>query len=63
MSVFDENPIESIKEKPIILFEQPNYKARYDFFINEYVSFNLEIPDELKFEYNFLFEMFGGKNL
>ncbi len=59
MSVFDENPIESVKEKPIILFEQPNYKARYDFFINEYVSYNLEIPDELKFEYNFLFELFG----
>ena len=39
--------------------EQPNYKARYDFFVNEFVSYNLEIPDELKLEYNLLFEMFG----
>lgn len=59
MSVFDENTIESVNSNNSILFEQPNYKARYDFFINEYVSYNLEIPDELKFEYNFLFEMFG----
>lgn len=59
MSVFDENPIESISSKTSILFEQPNYKARYDFFVSEYISYNLEIPDELKIEYNFLFEMFG----
>lgn len=59
MSVFDEKPIESISSKSFILFEQPNYKARYDFFVSEYISYNLEIPDELKIEYNFLFEMFG----
>lgn len=59
MSVFDEKPIESISSKSIKLFEQPNYKARYDFFVSEYISYNLEIPDELKIEYNFLFEMFG----
>jgi hypothetical protein len=39
--------------------EQPNYKLRYDFFVSEFVSYNLEIPDEFKLEYNLLFEMFG----
>jgi hypothetical protein len=39
--------------------EKPNYKLRYDFFVSEFVSYNLEIPDEFKLEYNLLFEMFG----
>ena len=59
MGVFDENLIDSIKEKPLVSLQQPDYKSRYDFFINEYVSYNLEIPDDLKLEYNLLFEMFG----
>jgi hypothetical protein len=59
MGVFDENLIESIKEKPLVSLQQPDYKSRYDFFINEYVSYNLEIPDDFKLEYNLLFEMFG----
>ena len=39
--------------------EVPDYQSRYDFFINEYVTYNVEIPDEFKVEYNILFEMFG----
>lgn len=43
-------------------FNRPNYKGRYDWFVCEYVSYNLEIPDELKIEYDFLFELFGKQN-
>lgn len=39
--------------------EKPNYQSRYEWFVNEFVSYNLEIPDDLKEEYNLLFEMFG----
>jgi hypothetical protein len=35
------------------------YKNRYDYFVNEYVTYSIDIPDDEKFEYNFLFEMFG----
>lgn len=38
---------------------QPNYKIRYDWFVNEYVSYNLEIPDENKKEFELLFNLFG----
>lgn len=37
----------------------PNYKDRYDWFIENYIQYNDEIPDELKPEYNLLFKMFG----
>jgi len=40
-------------------FKQPNYKVRYDWFVNEYVTYDLEIPDENKEEYNMLFNLFG----
>ena len=43
-------------------FNRPNYKGRYDWFVSEYVSYNLEIPDEFKIEYDFLFELFGKQN-
>lgn len=39
--------------------KQPNYKDRYDWFVTEFVSYNIEIPDDLKQEFNLLFEMFG----
>lgn len=39
--------------------KQPNYKDRYDWFVTEFVSYNIEIPDDLKEEFNLLFEMFG----
>lgn len=42
-------------------FETLNYKARYDFFVEEYVKFNTEIPEELLQEYELLFKMFGEK--
>lgn len=38
---------------------QPNYKGRYDWFVAEFVSYNIEIPNELKEEYNLLFQMFA----
>lgn len=37
----------------------PDYKSRYEWFVSEFVSYSLEVPDELKLEYNFLFETFG----
>jgi hypothetical protein len=37
----------------------PDYKNRYDFFVNEFLKYNSEIPDELKAEYDLLFKMFG----
>lgn len=37
----------------------PNYKDRYDWFVENYIQYNDEIPDELKPEYNLLFKMFG----
>lgn len=43
-------------------FNRPNYKGRYDWFVSEYVSYNLEIPDEFKIEYDFLFELFEKQN-
>lgn len=41
------------------MFDKPNYKDRYEFFLNEYVSFNVEIPDDDKLEYEALFLMLG----
>lgn len=41
------------------MFEKPNYKERYDFFLNEYVAYNTEIPDDDKLEYEALFLMLG----
>jgi hypothetical protein len=40
-------------------YKKPNYENRYKWFISEFVSYNIDIPDELKEEYNILFEMFG----
>ena len=40
-------------------YKKPNYENRYKWFISEFVSYNIDIPDELKNEYNILFEMFG----
>lgn len=37
----------------------PDYKNRYDFFVNEFLKYNSEIPDDLKSEYDLLFKMFG----
>ena len=37
----------------------PDYKSRYDWFVSEYIVYSLEIPNELKQEYCFLFEKFG----
>jgi len=37
----------------------PDYKNRYDFFIEEFIKYNAEIPDEYKSEYDLLFRMFG----
>lgn len=39
----------------------PNYKERYDWFVSEFVSYNIEIPDELKKEYSALYSMFGDE--
>lgn len=39
--------------------DAPDYQSRYNFFVNEYVAYNVEVPDELKEEYNLLFQMFG----
>lgn len=36
-----------------------DYKSRYEWFVNEYISYDSEIPEELKFEYEMLFNMFG----
>lgn len=40
-------------------FVAPDYKSRYDWFISEYITYSLEIPDELKPEYSFLHSQFG----
>ena len=40
-------------------YKKPNYENRYKWFISEFVSYNIDIPDDLKQEYNILFEMFG----
>lgn len=37
----------------------PDYLSRYNWLVNEFVTYNIDIPDELKQEYNLLFEMFG----
>jgi len=44
-------------------FIQPDYKTRYEWFVNEFVAYNIEIPDELKMEYNALFLLFGNEDL
>lgn len=41
----------------------PDYKNRFDFFVNEFIAFNIEIPEELKKEYELLFKMFADVNL
>lgn len=50
---------ESVPHNASIGYKQPNYKVRYDWFVNEYVVYNLDIPDENKVEYNMLFNLFG----
>lgn len=37
----------------------PEYEDRYNWFVETFVKYNDEIPDELQFEYNLLFKMFG----
>lgn len=37
----------------------PDYKNRYDFFIEEFIKYNTEIPTELISEYELLYKMFG----
>lgn len=37
----------------------PNYRARYDWFVNEFVCYNIDVPDDLKLEYNALYSLFG----
>jgi hypothetical protein len=49
----------SVLHNASIGYKQPNYKARYDWFVNEYVAYNLDIPDENKVEYDMLFNLFG----
>lgn len=40
-------------------YKKPNYENRYKWFVSEFISYNIDIPDELKQEYNMLFDMFG----
>lgn len=40
----------------------PDYKSRYDFFVNEFIKYSAEIPDELKNEYDLLFKMFADSS-
>lgn len=40
---------------------QEIYKDRHDYFTNEFVAYSIEIPEEEKTEYNFLFNLFGKK--
>jgi hypothetical protein len=42
--------------------EKPNYELRYEFFIEEFIKYGVEIPDNLKQEYDLLFKMFGEGN-
>lgn len=42
-------------------YNAPDYKSRYDFFVSEFVSHNIDIPDGLKQEYNMLFSLFGAE--
>lgn len=42
-------------------YNAPDYKSRYDFFVSEFVSHNIDIPDGLKQEYNMLFLLFGAE--
>lgn len=39
--------------------EVPNYKQRYEWFVFEFINYNVSIPDDLIEEYNLLFKMFG----
>lgn len=41
---------------------QPDYKGRYDFFMSEYVQYDIEIPKELKAEFEFLKGFFRAEN-
>lgn len=59
INVFEAGFISSSNENAIVNFEVPNYKLRYDFFVEEYVKFNTEIPEELIQEYELLYKMFG----
>lgn len=40
-------------------FNALNYKARYNYFVEEFIKFDVEIPKEFLNEYNLLFKMFG----
>jgi hypothetical protein len=41
------------------VFVAPDYRARYDWFVNEFNNYNIPIPEELLKEYELLFKMFG----
>lgn len=59
INVFGAGFISSSKENVIVDFEVPDYKSRYNFFIEEYVKYNTEIPEDLIQEYELLYKMFG----
>jgi hypothetical protein len=40
-------------------FNSLNYKARYNYFVEEFIKFDVQIPVEFLNEYNLLFKMFG----
>lgn len=50
----DETPEQKSHTEPIDF-----YKKRYDFFVEEFIKYNTEIPDNLQKEYDFLFSIFG----
>lgn len=50
----DETPEQKNHTEPIDF-----YKKRYDFFVEEFIKYNTEIPDNLQKEYDFLFSIFG----
>lgn len=43
----------------ISVFNAPDYQSRYNWFVEEFVKFNSEIPDDLIIEYQLLYKMFG----
>jgi len=53
------NPLEVGFSTTETKYTIPNYKNRYDFFIEEFIKYNAEIPTEYKSEYDLLYKMFG----
>lgn len=44
-------------------YKQPNYKIRYDWFVNEFNNFNIPIPEEFLSEYNMLYKSYGESEI